>query len=187
MVWETYPWKQDLSRRKRMILKYNTIERIQKSEDAVYIVLEKSIFYSAFIIRKLIESKGRMSDKADRYTIPTIKYQAKKQFDCFHTSIKEMTHDWDHPRKKRVCGKNLCNWLIHSFLFAIPINESGVFDGFCVSSDYDRNEVLYYVKMCDWIDYMSFIATDYVVASSARFDTKANDYVFTKKERGSLK
>ena len=30
MVYESYPWKQDLLRRKRLLLKYNTVEQFEK-------------------------------------------------------------------------------------------------------------------------------------------------------------
>ncbi len=65
MVYESYPWKQDLLRRKRLILNYNTAEHFAKNEDSTYTVLEKAVFYSAFIIRKLIDCRGKLSDDAD--------------------------------------------------------------------------------------------------------------------------
>ena len=34
----------------------------------VGIYIEKAIFYSAFIIRKLIDCKGKVSDEVDKYS-----------------------------------------------------------------------------------------------------------------------
>ena len=69
MVYESYPWKQDLQRRKRLILKYNTVEHFNQNYESTYTVIEKGIFYSAFIIRKLLDCDGKLSDEADQYVI----------------------------------------------------------------------------------------------------------------------
>ena len=50
MIFESFPWKQDLRRRKNLIIKYNTAEHFEKNDDTTYTVIEKAIFYSAFII-----------------------------------------------------------------------------------------------------------------------------------------
>ena len=55
MVYESYPWKQELLRQKKLIIKYNTHEEYLKPNDLAYTMVERGIFYSAFIIRKLID------------------------------------------------------------------------------------------------------------------------------------
>lgn len=50
MVYESYPWKQDLRRRKNLLLRYNKADRFDANFDTTYTVIEKAIFYSAFII-----------------------------------------------------------------------------------------------------------------------------------------
>ena len=65
MIHESYPWKQDLLRRKRLILKYNCANLL--SDDSAYTVIEKAVFYSAFIIRKLIDCRVKVSDEVDAY------------------------------------------------------------------------------------------------------------------------
>ncbi len=46
-------------------IQYSRIFR--KNDDTTYIVIEKAIFYSAFIIRKLIDCDGNLSDEAENY------------------------------------------------------------------------------------------------------------------------
>ena len=67
MIYESHPWKQDLLRRRRLIQKYNRAELLSEDDDRAYTVIEKAIFYSAFIIRKLIDCKGKVSDEVDKY------------------------------------------------------------------------------------------------------------------------
>ena len=40
------------------------------------------------------------------------------------------------------------------------------------------------VSLNDWLEYMDFIATDYVVEIDTRYDVRKKDYVYTKKTRG---
>ena len=74
MIYESYPWKQDLLRRRRLIQKYNRAELIVENDDRAYTVIEKAIFYSAFIIRKLIDCKGKVSDEVDKYIFHLTKF-----------------------------------------------------------------------------------------------------------------
>ena len=69
--------------------------------------------------------------------------------------------------------------------------ENGIVDSFAVASDYDRNDSLFVIKLADWIKYMEFVASDYVVARYARAeevklkkDKFAWDYISKHKERG---
>ena len=148
--------------------------------------MEKAAFYSAFIIRKLIDCRGKLSDDADRYALPVEKYAPQKEVNEFHRWPDEDTHDWDHPNRETAQGKEVCNWLIHSYMFSFIFNEEGTVEGFFVASDYDRNKSLYHVRISDWLEYMTFIANDYVIASDSHYDIKAQDYNYTRKERGQL-
>ena len=117
MVYESYPWKQALLRRKRLFLKYNTVEQFERNEEATYTILEKAVFYSAFIIRKLIDCRGKLSDDADQYVIRTKGFTPLKEVNAINRWPDEDTHDWDHYQQKTVKGKDICNWLIHSYVF----------------------------------------------------------------------
>lgn len=186
MVYESYPWKQDLLRRKRLLLKYNTIEHFEKDEEASFTVLEKAVFYSAFIIRKLIDCRGKLSDDADHYVLNVEKCAPLKEINMHSRWPDDDTHDWENAQRVTVKGKDACNWLIHSYMFFFSYGEDGVVEGFYVTSDFDRNKTLYYIRVADWIDYMDFVANDSVVALASHYDTKTGDYIYTKKERGKL-
>jgi hypothetical protein len=86
-----------------------------------------------------------------------------------------------------VAGKNVCNWLIHSYLFFAEFDENGPMLSFCVSSDYDRNKMLYKISIDDWMDYIGFVASDDIVSLSSQYDQKADDYLYTRKERRQRK
>ncbi|BAK99689.1 hypothetical protein OBV_24910 [Oscillibacter valericigenes Sjm18-20] len=184
MIYDSHPWKQDLQRRKRLILKYNTAERFDQNDISTYTVVEKSIFYSAFIIRKLLDCGGKLSDEADRYVIKAKSIKPLVHIDLMQRWPEENSHDWEHERNVTVSGKDVCNWLIHSYLFFTESDEGGAIINFCVSSDYDKNKVLYNISMNDWVTYIEYIATDDIIRTSSYYDEKTDDYIYTRKERG---
>ena len=184
MIHESYPWKQDLLLRRSLILRYNKSEKFEKNEEKTLTTLEKAIFYSAFIIRKLLDCKGKLSDEADNYSLIITKITPNEEINRLNRWIDNETHDWDHMLKETAQGKSICNWLIHSYVFAFSFNDSGVVDGFFVSSDFDRNTSLYFIPIDEWIDYMNYIGRDTVVKAAMIYDDKIQDYKYIVKKRG---
>ena len=184
MIFESSPWKQDLRKRKNLIIKYNMADHFEKNDDATYTVIEKAIFYSAFIIRKLIDCGGKLSDEAENYSLKAFPVQPLKPVDLLHRWPKEDSHDWENEKEVMVAGKNVCNWLIHSYIFFVGFNEGNVIDSFSVTSDFDRNKILYRFPLNAWIAYMDYVASDDIVSMSSHYDQKADDYIYSRKERG---
>lgn len=174
-------------RRRQLIKKYNCAELLDNDDARAYTVIEKAIFYSAFIIRKLIDCKGMVSDDVDEYLFHLKGIRPIKEIDYMHRWPDEDSHDWEHEVTYTKCGTNVCNWLIHSYLFCFSGDENGVIDGFYVSSDYDKNKILYRVELKEWLAYMDYVSSDFIVATCLHVDKNKNDYVFTKKERGILR
>ena len=57
-------------------------------------------------------------------------------------------------------------------------------DSFSVTSDFDRNKILYRIPLNAWIAYMDYVASDDIVSMSSHYDQKADDYIYSRKERG---
>lgn len=183
MINESYPWKQDLQRRKNLILRYNLSECFEKNYDNTYTIIEKAIFYSGFIIRKLIDCGGKLSDEADHYSLKIYIIKPLKHIDRWHRWPEEDSYKWDNQKELAVLGKTLCNSLIHSYIFFIIFNDSNFIDSFCVSSDYDKNKILYKVPLGEWIKYMDFIVNDNIISLESHYSPKIDDYVYTRKLR----
>jgi len=187
MIYESYPWKQDLIRRKRLLLKYNTAERLEKNYDSTCTVVEKSIFYSAFIIRKLLDCGTKLSSEADNYSFQVKSIKPLKRIDYMHRWPEESSHDWKNEKQLNAAGRDICNWLIHSYLFFLESEENGSITDFCVSSDYDKNKMLYKISLNDWLKYVEFVSSDDIVSLSFRYDKKVDDYLIERKERWGAK
>ncbi len=80
MIYESHPWKQDLIDKKLQIQKYNTSKYFNgDNDDQVYTAIEKGIFYSAFIIRKLIDCKCKVSNEAGYYQVDNMHYRKQQE------------------------------------------------------------------------------------------------------------
>ena len=169
-----------------MIIKYNRAKLLSKDNNKAYTIIEMAVFYSAFIIRKLIDCKTKVSDDVDTYKFTLKGVLPRKNVDLMHRWPDEGTHDWTHEMTYTKSGTDICNWLIHSFVFSLSLDEHGIIDGFYVSSDYDRNKVLFRVELKDWLAYMDFVSNDNIVTLDMHVDERKNDYVTTEKERGSI-
>ena len=182
MILESYPWKQDLLRRIALIKKYNSTEFFQKNEERAYTVLEKSIFYSAFIVRKLLDCKSKLSDEADRYSFAIQKLKPIKEINFLNSHRIDKNYDWKNMGNDTLLGRTLCNYLIHSYVFNFTYEEdSYLITGFMVSSDLIRNKLLYIVSLDDWLKYLYFIANDDIVAGSFVYNANKHDFDFVKK------
>lgn len=185
MIYDSYSWKQDLMARKRTIIKYNN--PVFLSEDSAHIcnIIEKSIFYSAFIIRKLVDCKVKVSDDVDKYAFNVYCISPKKHINLLNRLPDYDNYDWKTIKVEQVQGCKICNWLIHSYVFLLYYYEGqDKIEGFYVSSDYDRNKILYDIKLKDWLKYMEFVAKDDIVFSRFSFSVKDNDFKYSCKKRG---
>lgn len=183
MIYSSLPWKRDLLRRKQLFMRYNTVEQFEKDEEAAYTVLEKAVFYSAFIIRKMIDCDVKVSDDVDHYTLQVKKYIPTKNVTRSNRWADNNTYDWNRPNQETVKGKDVCNWLIHSYVFMFGYNEAGIIVGFFVSSDFDRNKALYYIDIHDWLVYLDFVSSDDIALLEQQYDDKCKDFVAVRKDR----
>lgn len=186
MIYESYPWKKDLLRQKNLLMIHNAPLNLKKNYDDAYTVVEKAIFYSAFIIRKLIDSGSKLSDEANNYTLTVYGIEPLKPVNQLCRCPEEDTHNWNNEKKISISGKVICNSLIHSYLFFMTFNESSCFESFCVSSDFDRNKMLYRITLDEWLKFIDYIATDDVVRITSHYNNKIRDYVYTRKERNKI-
>ena len=113
MIYDSYAWKRELHLKKQQLLKNSSKEAFDKNYDQAYHKVESAILYSAFIIRKLIESE-KLSTIADMHSIIIKKYLPIKRIDRLHCWCDEDYYNWDKSTSKTILGKNICNQLIHS-------------------------------------------------------------------------
>ena len=126
VMWQSGPWKLELRRLvDRCELQYVQMSRIPLRgwwEDAEQLMqLEKAVFLSAFIVRKLVES-GRLSMQVEALAVSVTKYPARGPAmtpDPGNWEQLERFYDLHAGREESVPMRHLLNWVIHSFVFLV--------------------------------------------------------------------
>jgi hypothetical protein len=185
MMWQSGPWKLELY---RLVLRcerqFNQLSRVRDQtwwEDAVQnLQMEKAVFLSAFIVRKLIDS--------NRLSMQVEESQAQVQIhppldpeiapDSMNWEKIERFYDVDHPDVQSVPLRQLVNWLIHSFTFLIDVRSDHagglVPAGFWCNSDRTRRHELVRVGWTDYKELLRRVIHDDVVEMSFERDGKGN-------------
>jgi len=186
MIYDSYPWKSELKKIRKYLKKCNWYDELGNANDIKRFHFEKNLFYSAFIIRKLIES-DRTSDYIDNMSIRVKRYKPIRHVNRIYCFMDDDMYDWKNSVNSTIPIKEIINFLIHSYVFNIGLNDAYKAESFFVSSDYDRNKYLYEIQMKDWYDVLDKVGSDSIISRCSRYKENAEDYVSTKKERGKLK
>ena len=129
--------------------------------------LNRAILYSASILRKIIEDEtevvGILKKNGAKKPqpmllhevlldtkIPAIRYPYTGQ-DGWSLRSKLCPEDYGIGIKVELSVKEVCNWLIHSYIWSLawePDKKS--YTGFVVASDYDREKYVHAIHFSDW-------------------------------------
>ena len=143
-----------------------TRRRSQKrwSERSILLV-ERDCFVSGFLSRKLREST-KIPDSTWKLQLPAIKYPRTGSFlDRMNCWKFDEHYQLDQPQTTRLKYEKLCNWLVHSYVFAIHQEDNGGLGGIFVNSDHSRNDGLWYLKLHVLTRAIQRVASDYVIKS----------------------
>jgi hypothetical protein len=181
MMWESGPWKLELY---RLVLRcerqYNQLSRVPHKdwwEGAVQTMqMEKAVFLSAFIVRKLIDSNRLSTQVEESQTQVQIHPLLDPAVapDFMNWEKIETFYDLDHAHVRSVPLRDLVNWLIHSFTFLIEVRSDhaggSVPTGFWCNSDRTRRRELVRVGWTDYKELLRRVIHDDVVEISFHRD-----------------
>jgi len=173
MISESYPWKKELlkiskSLKKRFVQKRWTI----KSS----FLFEKEIFISFYIVRKLIEAE-KISTINKKIQIPCYMIPSVgKNVIRFNTSSCERLFDFEKTKKGNIKISELCNQVIHSYIFDAVFDTEHQIAGFWVASDWKRHTTLYSFLLEDLIKLFELIGNDYPNFMITTYNNEKRDY-----------
>lgn len=176
MIWDSCYWK---GRLKRLVRPIEKQVKSNQDNDITGDELEYSLFSSAFCARKLIESK-KLTDAVSDMNVKCICFDKTNAKIATHYNFYkiEQLFDFSSKRKGTVKFENLCNQLIHSFCFVLGRCDGSY--GFFVSSDYDKQKILFFVSMQDYLVSCQMIINDCVTDSEWSIDDKCNESLSNK-------
>ncbi len=143
--------------------------------------LAQSVFFSACIIRKMVEEEIEAIKTIDKYLdlFPSDGEHKGKTFlklykqqltvcqlplkiDCIDSFDDCCVEDYDFSssQKNTYSLKQIGNWIIHSYIWSLQScspNDKHIW-GFVINSDYDRMKFACYIDLETWCDMLRFCA-----------------------------
>src|SRR3989442_15349190 len=133
-----------------------------------------------FAIRRLIESKGRLSESTIRRPIRLTLFPSKSQHVTLLNCHRIDRHfNLASPRPKYLGLEDLCNQFIHSYVFTPFLGARLGLQGFLVSSEQKRKRASYEVPVRTVINLFRRAAADDPNSLHAEFDSSIGDYRVT--------
>lgn len=135
--------------------------------------LTRALFFSACIVRKIIEEEFEAVDairlhnkiftdeeikvEKEHYMLHNQQIQIyclplkDESINCFDDYCHE-DYDYHSVKKELHSIKHISNWLIHSYVWELGcLKENNKhIDGFIISSDYDKTKASYFVELTSW-------------------------------------
>lgn len=150
MIHDSIPWRVDL---------LATAERLEKRKaqrrwtDRTGFLVERDVMVGAYSVRRLKES-FKVSDKLASRTWPVRIHEPRGPVPDVHNNHKLWDlYDLEKGRGAELSLTNVCNQVIHSWVWGFAAGENGFgLDGVFVSSDRKRKKCLYFLSIDMLVD-----------------------------------
>jgi hypothetical protein len=148
MIFESFPWKMELKRHLLMLQKWS--ERAKTERARFY--LERAVFLTAFILRKMMENRKLTDAVRDR----SIRCEAFRSFRPVSDSISRFsgtdTDDYDmtNPETVTISAFDLMSEIMHSYVFIHVMDDRDHVIEFLVNSYHRRDDRLLAIKKRDF-------------------------------------
>jgi hypothetical protein len=174
MIWESSYWKSDLIKIGKKLEKRKAQKKWPDSSSAN---TEKDIMISAFMIRKLFDS-NKIDQRMNNKEIEAVTYKSNgKQINWMKNLFPERYFDLENPKNEKVKLKDICNQIVHSYIFMLLMNENNNLFSFWYVSDYNKFKYLIELKLDDYINVLNEIGNYWPTSEHYFFDPQKKDFV----------
>lgn len=179
MAYESRYWRTILKRDLTYLLKKTDLshEEVEKDLDRHFSLVEIKIMTTAYIIRKLADSRKipdltlnklvkvkNFSPRSDENPRPYV--DLFKEYDLGNFSYKKITI------------RELCNQVIHSYVLQAIGDQRFAFTTFFVVSDRDSQSGLFEVSIKSFVEWGREVAEQYISKSEAKFDKVEGKWIY---------
>ncbi|WP_291290242.1 hypothetical protein [Enorma sp.] len=157
MMLESYPWKRELERQ------IEDLESLAKPgaisddcADEVDFQFERSLIYSAFISRLLMDA-GKLPDSVWELqivarTMPLLDSDFRNAVPVLRRWPDNGRYDFASEEKRRLSFRDAINQIIHSAIIpTMALGKERQLEGFFVGSDRVFDTEIYYISLEDWL------------------------------------
>lgn len=173
MIWQSEYWKKDIC---KIAVKLENRIFQKKWFDASNANAEKEIMVSAFMVRKLFESQ-KIDLAIKNKSIPTIKYPSNgKKINLLRRLSPERFFDLEKQLPSSITVKDLCDYIIHSYIFLLYIID-GEFKYFRVTSDKNKFKFMFQIEVRRYINILREVGNYRSGSEIYSYNNKKEDYV----------
>jgi len=170
MIWESSLWKRELETQASVL---NTA-KLDRDESVPFDV-ERALFYTAFIVRKLLEN-NKLTDGTANELVSVDVFDAKsdrsQRLSVQASGFFELGEEFDDTSKNSIQMKfgDLASEIIHSFALIWEVSEHENLVGAFVSSYRNHKKRAVHVSFNDWISLLKKIIEDEVTNVVVKVD-----------------
>lgn len=162
MIFESSPWKSDLLRYLRQFQTWS--DKIGTQRGGFYV--ERAVFLSAFIVRKMMENRkvsDAIRDRSIRCTAyPALRPLSDRVSRFFGVSDPSKDYDMCKPAEVRISAYDLMSEIMHSYVFMPAVDDRDRCTGFLVNSYNKQDHRLLSVERIDFERLLADVANDEV-------------------------
>lgn len=179
MSFESFYWKKNLKRDVSYIAKKldANIDEIGNNNqlEQIFSTIEVKLFIIAYSLRKLIDTK-KISDKLSSIQIEILAYpKNSKKITLMDNYCFDEYYDFSKKQEMSLPIREICNQIIHSYIFQLVSNRNKIFYMF-FNSDHEKDKYLLKLKIKDFLKVVTKFADNYPLRISMTYCEKLKDY-----------
>jgi hypothetical protein len=162
MIYESGPWRVELNRQRRSIGTWAKKTHTRRG----YTHIERAIFLSAFVMRKLIENR-KVTDRIRNRVMRCTSYRAFRPLSdrvsrFYGVASIDKEYDLSKAQLVQMSLFDLTSEIMHSYVFEPIANERNEFVDFFINSYRNRDDRLLSVNVIAYCDAIDLVSSDEV-------------------------
>lgn len=168
-MWESGPWKDQLL---RICARLEARTRQRRWHQFSYASVELELMQAFYMVRKLIEAPGKLSETVKKRPISVTKSPLRDGavVRSRNWHFIDLHYDMDAASSFDMSLLAVCNQFIHSFVFMTCHDENGGLQAIHVSSDHLKDKALITVSIDEILRCLAVVGHDYPANGSTTVD-----------------
>lgn len=172
MIWESAPYKEELQKLAKDFVSWEKRKRLNSAD---FVRIEMTTFSSAYLIRKLLDA-GKLTDRTRDSRVRVKMSKNIKNVTRLNWHRIEELYDFSLSHSEEITIRDLCNQLIHSYVFVVALNKSGGLDALYFAADKQRNKALCRIQTKALATVLRLVGRDNPGRSEWRFNVQKGDF-----------
>lgn len=174
MIFDSVPWKDELL---KIADRLESRKTQRRWTERTGFLVERDIMLSAYAVRKLLEARKISDILAARRAIVRQHSLFGRTPDMWNRFSVWENYDLDTGQDISMSISDFCNQIIHSWNWAISVNQRGDFDGVYVSSDRQRSKALYFIDIEMLIELLRNVGSEDVAGIEILANEQGERYI----------